>query len=622
MPGPCPYWSGPAPVNRLSNLGYVILRYDELVRVRIKKLIFVLIAAYVLIIARLFYIQVIRAPFYREKARELTVRKIALPARRGTIYDRDGQKLAVTIDACDIYVQPVKIKDKEEVATQLSQILGCSRTQLLDTLKSDKKFTYVARRADIWIGDAVTRAKIFGTGSIRTTKRVYPGGTLAAHIVGFTNVDGKGIEGLERVYDKQLRGTDGYVVAEVDARGKIIPGTRRDRVEPINGGDIVLTIDSTLQRSLEHELEKSYKAHSAAGATAIMMEPKTGEILALANMPTFDPNNAKNSSAASRRDRAVTDLYEPGSTLKAMTVCAGLEAKAVTPTDIFYCNASKGIGRRTIRCSLHPPFMAGHGACNVAKILTYSCNIGAADIGFKLGGERLYKFEQAFGFYEKPDSGLPGEVRGWHDNWRDWADIRLANIAFGQGIAVTPMQMAKAYSAIANGGLIMKPYVVKEIRKPDGKPEQQFMPTVVRRVMSESTSAMVSEMLQGVVSEGTGKTADVQGYRVCGKTGSAQKASTTGRGYAPGKFIASFAGFLPLRDPRVVILVAVDEPKGTHWGATVAAPVFQGAATRAMWHMKVPPDNIPEAPKPVGGSKNGGSDTVESPVSRHPRLGG
>jgi cell division protein FtsI/penicillin-binding protein 2 len=598
------------------------LTYDDLAKIRVKKLIFVLFAAYVLLIARLFYIQVVRAPFYREKARELTVRKIVLPARRGTIYDRNGEKLAVTIDACDIYVQPVKIKDKEGVATQLSKILGCSRSQILDTLNSGKKFTYIARRADIWIGDAVTHAKILGTGSLRTTKRVYPGGTLAAHIIGFTNVDGRGIEGLERVYDRQLHGTDGYVVAEVDARGKIIPGTRRDRVEPVDGGDIVLTVDSTLQRSLEHQLEMSYTAHAAAGASAVMMDPKTGEILALANMPTFDPNNAKSSSPASRRDRAVTDLYEPGSTLKSITACAGLESKAITPSDIFYCNRSMQIGRRVVHCSVHPPFMAGHGPSNVAKILKYSCNIGAADIGFKLGAARLYKFEEAFGFYEKPGSGLPGEVCGWHDNWKDWADIRLANIAFGQGINVTPLQMARAYCAIANGGLLMKPYVVKEVRKPDGKPEEQFVPTVARRVMSEDTSAMVAEMLQGVVSEGTGKTADVQGYRVCGKTGSAQKASAGGRGYAAGKFVASFAGFLPLNDPRIVMLVAVDEPKGTHWGATVAGPVFQGAATRAMWHLKVPPDNVPGAPRSTGGSKGNGHNSVESPVSRHPRLGG
>ncbi len=584
-----------------------------------------MLLAYLLLLGRLFYIQVIRAPFYKEKAQQLTERKIPLRAKRGTIYDREGKKLAVTIDACNIYVQPVKIKDKTGTADSLAGILNCDRAKLLETLNSGDKFKYIARRVDIQIGEKVKKAKLIGVGSLGTTKRIYPGGTLAAHIIGFTDVDGNGIEGIEKAYNDLLGGRDGFVEAEVDARGKVIPGTKKRRVEPINGKDITLTIDSTLQHSLEDELSKSYKAYSAAGASAVMLDPKTGEVLALANMPTFNPNEASKSDMASRRDRSVTDLYEPGSTLKTITACAGLQNKSITMRDVFCCHGSTRIGKRTVRCVVHGKrSLGGHGFCNVAKILKYSCNIGAAGIGLRMGSESLYKFEDAFGFYEKPGSGLPGEVKGWHDSWEDWSDIRLANIAFGQGIVVSPMQMARAYAAVANGGLLMQPYIIKEIHNNDGTIAKTFSPHVTRRVMSAEVSSSVSQMLQGVVDEGTGKPASVDGYKVCGKTGSAQKALTTGRGYAAGKFVASFAGFLPLTDPRVVILVAVDEPKGSHWGATVAAPVFQGAARTAMWHMRVPPDDLSKQVSPVAnlGVKTKHKDTVETPSSGRLRLGG
>ncbi|MHB0913016.1 MAG: peptidoglycan D,D-transpeptidase FtsI family protein [Armatimonadota bacterium] len=546
--------------------------------------------------ARLFYIQVVRASYYSDKARNLTGRTIILPARRGTIYDRDGSKLAVTVDAYDIYVQPKQIKAKEETADRLSAIIGCDRDNLLQIIESGKTFRYVARRVDIEIGERVKEERLPGTGALRTMKRIYPGNELAAHIIGFVNVDGKGIEGLERAFDKELRGRDGYILADVDAKGRVIPGSKRKQVDPVDGKSIVLSIDSRLQHSLERWLADSYGKYSAAGASAVMLDPKTGEILALANMPTFNPNDMSHSDAAGRRNRAITDLYEPGSTLKTITASAALNEKVVSTTETFVCNGSMKIGRRTIRCSLHPPFMHGHGSSNVAKILRYSCNIGASDLGFRLGAKKLYDYEDAFGMYEKPGSGMPGEVRGWHDSWKDWNDVRLANIAFGQGIAVTPLQVARAYGAVANGGELMRPFVVKRILGTDGSVEKEFEPEVTRRVISVETSRLVSEMLTGVVSDGTGKTASVEGYRIAGKTGSAQKASTTGRGYAPGKFIASFVGFLPASDPKIVLLVAVDEPKGSHWGATVAAPVFQQVARTAMWEMKVPPDATSVAP--------------------------
>lgn len=563
--------------------------YEQLVKARMRYTLYALAFVYLLLGLRLFYIQVIRASFYQEKANERFT-KIPLLARRGTIYDRNGKKLAFTVDAYDIYIHPEKIKDKPAVAAKLAPLIDWNEARLLAKLESRSAFTYLVRKADVDTWLKVKEVNLPGVGANPTTKRVYPGGSLCAHIVGFCNVDGMGMEGLEKAFDKELRGEDGYVKVEMDARRVVIPGSRSERVEAIHGRDIVLTVDSSLQHILETELREMYSARSAVGASAVVMDPKTGEILAIANMPTYDLNQPGKSDADSRRNRAVTDLYEPGSTLKTLTACAALEEGVIGLHDTFYCKGSMVIGRRTVRCSLHPPFMAGHGACDVAKTLKYSCNMGAANMGLKLGKEKLFQYEKAFGLYEKPGTGLPGEISGYAQKWQDWPDVQVANIAFGQGIAVTPVQLTRAYCAIANGGLLMQSHLIKEIRHPDGTPEEIRKPAVVRRVISEETADVVADMLQGVVADGTGKTARVEGYRVAGKTGSAQKASTTGRGYLSGRFIASFVGFLPVSDPRVVILVAVDEPKGTHWGATVAAPVFQPVAREAMWRLKVAPD--------------------------------
>ncbi len=276
--------------------------------------------------------------------------------------------------------------------------------------------------------------------------------------------------------------------------------------------------------------------------------------------------------------------------MKTITACAALEEKVVDMDDTFYCNGSMRVGRRIVKCSLHPPFMAGHRACNVAKILRHSCNMGAANLGFRLGKKKLWQYEKAFGLYDKPGSGILGETcsSSAPGDWRNWEDVRLANVAFGQGIAVTPLQLASAYAAVANGGILMRAHIVKEIRRADGSSEKVFSPCVVRRVVSEETAGLVTEMLRGVVMGGTGKTGRVEGYKTAGKTGSAQKA--VGGRYVPDRFVASFVGFLPITDPQLAILVMVDEPKGTHWGATVAAPVFKEVARKAMWYMKVPPD--------------------------------
>lgn len=589
-------------------------------RSRINVTVSCLAVLYLILAGRLFFIQIIKGQEYKKIAKAETVREITIQARRGTIYDRNRNKLAVTVDAYDIAARPAAMKDKAAVAKALAPLIGKDETDLRDTFERHAKYTYLERRIDADKGTAIKKAKLPGIDVTLTTKRIYPHGTLAAHILGFTNIDGKGIEGIEKSYDSYLKGSNGTLVAEVDARGRIIPGTEQRVRQPVNGKDLVLTIDYTLQHSLETELAKSYNDHSAAGASAVMMDPKTGEIIALANMPTFDPNKVANSTAASRRNRAITDTYEPGSTLKSITACGALEEHAIRPTDTFACNGSMKIGRRTIRCSVHAPFVHGHGACNVAKMLTYSCNMAAARIGLKLGKEKLNKYEKAFGVYEVPIKEMPGAVTAWHDNWEDWGDVRLANIAFGQGIAVTPLQIARAYCAIADGGVLRKPYVVKAILNSDGEIYRSGHPEMTRRVISPATSRMVCKALGTVVSDGTARrTAQVEGYQVGGKTGSAQKA-VPGKGYAAGGIVASFAGFLPLSNPRVVILVAVDEPKGSHFGATVAGPVFQKVAKKAMWRFKVPPD-APDDDATMGAGFTGRKHAQRSLPTAQPQRG-
>lgn len=562
---------------------------------------------------RLFYLQVIRAPQFRLLAEQQTLRRITLPAKRGTIYDRNLVKLAVTIDSYDIAARPKAIPDVRVAAKKLAQILDKDPDDLLAELRAHASYFYLIRQIDAEMGVRIKKARIPGIDSIPITRREYPNGKLASQILGFVGSDGRGQEGVERSLDRILRGQDGYVIAEKDARGVIIPGTVKARVEPDDGKDVVLTIDSVIQHTVEKELAQQVKDREAAGGSALVLDPKTGAILALANMPDFDPNK-KGSNMDAWRNRAVKDLYEPGSTLKTMTACAALQDGVVSTTDTFHCAGSMRIGRRTVRCSLHgKQFAHGHGTVDIAKILRYSCNIGAAGLGFKLGKQKLHDYDKAFGLYERPGSELPGETPGFRDDWENWAQIHLANVAFGQGIAVTPLQMAKAYVAVANGGKLMRPYIVKETRTSDGKIDHITSPKVIRQVMSAEAAGEVSQMLYGAVSEkhGTGEPAKVEGYKVGGKTGSAQKASTTGRGYAAGKFVASFAGFLPISDPRAVVLVTVDEPKGTHWGATVAAPVFQKVAQKIMWYLRVSPDDG----KPKGDDK----ESQSKPKHRHHR---
>jgi cell division protein FtsI/penicillin-binding protein 2 len=567
------------------------LRRGKVLKKRTEYTLVLFAVLFGLIALRAFYIQVIDARRYRDRAQDIRMRTRPIHASRGIIYDCKGRVLAINLPGYAVYAHPRKIKDKEEVAGRLASITGLNINYVEGILASDKKFAYLGHQLPAEVGDKIQKEGLPAVGVEREPRRYYACGTLAANILGFTNREGRGQEGIEQAADTYLVGTDGFTIAEVDSRGRIIPETRRRTQPEVNGRDVVLTIDSYLQHIAESALKKTCDTYKPAGATALVMDPKTGEILALASFPTFDPNNRKGIKPDQWRLRAIKDLYEPGSTLKLITVAAGLE-EGIPPRQILGTCVASGvpIGNRKIHCSLHPPYMAGHGGVDMYQVIRYSCNIGAASIAMKLGSEKLYDYEKAFGLQDRPDIGLPGAAYYPLPAPENWAKMQLANIGFGQGVSVTALQMAGAYSVIANGGNLMKPRLIREVMGEDGKPLEPFKPVVVRRVVSEATARLVTEMLTGCVDEGTGKSAQVPGYSVAGKTGSAQKASTTGRGYAAGKFVASFMGFLPAKNPELVICVVVDEPKGSHWGATVAAPVFQEIGRQAMWYLKVPPD--------------------------------
>jgi len=582
------------------------ITYNNLVRKRTWAILILFALAFLALAIRLVDIQVVRASKYAGIAKRIRSSNIPLPAERGMIFDRRGRTLAANIRADSIFAQPqqLEIEKKRVAATVLAGALGKDVNWCLDKLNSPRRFVWLLRSADPRIGlavkEAVKHSKLSGIGIQERTKRVYPCSNTACHVIGFTDIDGNGLEGIEKAADSLLRGKYGYVLAELDIKRHIIPQTRGRHVQPVNGHHIALTIDANIQHIAEEELAKSVEDYDAAGGSVVVMYPKTGEILALANYPDFDPNKRSTFKAACNRNRAVTDMYEPGSTLKIVTASAALEEKAVKPETTFRCPGYLQVGKRKIKCVVHAPFTHGHGAVNLPKIIQYSCNVGAAQVGMRLGSDRLYEYEKKFGFGRKPACGVTGECPGFVAPPKSWSQVQLANVSFGQGIAVTPLQMACAYSVIAAGGVYHRPRIIKEIRSEDGKILSRHS-SKGNRVISRETAAAIARMMTTVVDEGTGKSARIEGLQVAGKTGTAQKAP-----YGCGRYVGSFGGFLPANDPKLVIFVTIDEPKGSHYGSVVAAPVFREIARRVIWYMRVPhktPDEFESARMAAGGRK-------------------
>lgn len=578
---------------------------------------------YLLVAGRLAYVQLFKHGEFEEWGAQIRFRRNVLHAVRGCIYDRDKRVLAMSIDSASIFANRNELKDIPKTAQRIAEMLGADPRVIEGKLGGRSNIVWLAKRVDPRIGREIklgyktivqrkihgvyknveVRESLSGIGVEWDTKRKYPTGITAAQVLGFVNNAGNGAEGLECVKNKDLGGTDGFMTTELDARRRAIPQSSHTVREPVDGKDIVLTIDMTIQQIAEEALTNMAKTYRPASACAVVLDPKTGEILALANYPFYDPNSPAKSNPALWRNRAVADLYEPGSTLKSVTVAAALNEGMSPHAIVACCSKKEQITGGRITCTVHKPFLGGHGPVDMYKIIQYSCNIGAAHLGFKLGADKLYSYEKAFGLCDRIDAGFGCEAVGSMLPPEDWRYIRLANIAFGQGIAVTPLQMAAVYAAIANGGIYHEPRAVREILSADCTKRPKPAPS--RRVVSREAAAELTKMLMVCATEGTGKPAQIDGRTVAGKTGSAQMAKSRG-GYESGAFIASFMGFVPATRPRLVIAVVVTRPQGSHWGATVAAPVFHEIGEKALWYMKVPSDapaKPKHSPKPVGSGK-------------------
>ncbi|MCZ6639190.1 MAG: penicillin-binding transpeptidase domain-containing protein [Candidatus Dadabacteria bacterium] len=511
--------------------------------------------------------------------------------RRGKIFDRNGKELAVNIDVKSIYANPKKVTKPSETAKILSEKLNLSQKKILNRVSSDKSFVWIKRLADSESVEELQNLDITGLGYIPEPKRVYPNGHLLGQVIGITDVDSIGIEGIEYHYDRLLTGKTRKITLKRDARGHKILNDPSEIQEidqyKTSGHDIVLTIDSQIQYIVERQLKEGIEEMGGEKGMAIIMNPETGEVLAMASYPFLDPNNFSQFPEVNRRNLPIWYAHEPGSTMKVFLASSALDDKKVNPNSKFNCeNGRRRIGSAVIR-DIKP-----RGTLTVAEIVKYSSNIGASKIGELLGRDKYYKYLNKFGFGKKTGIRLPGESSGLLAAPRKWGPIELATISFGQGISVTSLQLVTALSAIANGGYLMKPYVIEKIVGPDGNVIEQNSPEVVTRVISYDTSYQMKQIMQGVVENGTGKKAQIPGFSVAGKTGTAQIPNPKSGGYYSNRYIASFIGFAPVEDPEIVMVVVVEAPRKKTHGGSVAAPIFKQIAEKVLFHMGISPKKV------------------------------
>src|ERR671922_2996980 len=574
-------------------------------RLRVAKVFF--LGLFLVIAGRAFQLQVLQGDrLMRLGERQHLKEWIVLP-KRGALFDRAGEPLALSMESQSVYARPHRVQDPEKLSRALAQILNLRISDVKQKLSSDKPFVWIKRQVSPPEAEKIQALNPPGIGMFYEPNRHYPQGQLAGQLIGFVGRDSEGLEGLELKYNEYIRGEAGSSVTERDALGRrvLVQGFERLRIPP--GSDVHLTLNTSVQHIAEKELEAAVLKHRAKAGVAIVMEPFTGEVLALANYPAFDPNRYSKQSAEQRRNRAVTDSFEPGSTFKTILAAAALEEGVVGKDDLFYCEMGKYPYAGKIIHDTHP-----NGWLPFYKILQVSSNIGFTKVAEKLKKERYYKYIEKFGFGKVTGIDMPGEVPGLLRKVESWSAIDLATHAFGQGISTTPMQMVMAYAAIANGGFLMRPYIVRRVTNPKGEVVLENQPHVVRRVISEKTSRSLASMLRDVTNEGgTGVMANVEGFEVAGKTGTAQKADPVHGGYAARKRVASFIGFVPAKDPKLVALVLIDEPEVNVYGGIVAAPVFRNIAQASLRHLAVAPRKPDFLPAPTG--------QAELPARRQPK---
>jgi cell division protein FtsI (penicillin-binding protein 3) len=551
--------------------------------------IYVLVGIFALalcaLVARLFDIQILQHHLLAGLAGRQYQKTVELRGKRGTIYDRRMRELALSVDRESVYLNPNEFSKHPEALQHLARVLALKGATILEKMQSDRQFVWLKRQVPPEESATLRSLGLKGIGFVTESQRFYPKRALAGQVIGFVGTDETGLEGVEHSHESTLAGEAVRVMLDRDARGRSIALRSETLGQLPQGQDLVLTLDERIQFIAERELRAQVRRTGARGGVVVVMDPFTGEILALANEAVFDPTHFREASPKIWRERSITDTFEPGSTLKALLTAAALEERLVRPDDMLFGEqGSIQVAHSVVRD--HEKF----GWLTFREVIEKSSNVGTIKVGQRLGKERYYDYLVRFGVGSQTGVDFPGEASGVLRPPQQWSEVSLASLSIGQELAVTPLQLVTAFSALANGGMLVRPHLVKAVLR-NGEVVRETAPVHVRRVISEPTARQVTNILQGVVVRGTGKEASVEGYAVAGKTGTAQKFDATLGRYSTQKTLASFVGYLPAERPRVAILVSLDEPQeDMAWGSVAAAPVFSAIARPAMRYLRVPPD--------------------------------
>ena len=570
--------------------------------------------AFLGVLGRLGYLQVVKHEEYLRLAESQHAKSIALRPKRGPILDRNGQVLAVSSGAETLYALPARVDDPGRLAKRLAPVLGEPAGDIAKRFDTSKRFVFVKRRLPPAVSQAVRELHEPALGFLEESLRLYPNRELAAQVVGFEGGEGKGLGGIEQAWDEHLAGQEGRALVERDALGREVTGAPVILKPSRPGQGVVLTLDATLQYIAEKEVDAAWRRTRSRAAMAVAMDPRTGEILALAIRPTFNPNAFAGATDDERRNRAVTDPFEPGSTFKVILAAAALEEGVVRPTDRLYGeNGAITVASATIHD------WKKYGWLTFSEVLQNSSNVGSIKVGLSLGKDRYYKYIAGFGFGTATGVGLPGESRGQLRGPERWSGLSLATMSIGQEISVTAVQMVSAFAAVANGGRLMQPQIVRAVLDGNGREMRGFEPKAIRQVIAPETARTLTGIMTKVVSEGTGHNAAIAGFEVAGKTGTAQKMDPATRRYSRAPGVLSFVGFVPAGDPRLAMLVLLDEPKNEKWGSEAAAPIFSAIGAEALRYLHVPPKDT--APVQIVRSDPVPTDSTEALSSDGPLRG-
>ena len=549
-------------------------------KTRVIVLFIIILIIFSALALRLVWIQVVNSDFYRQKALDQRLRLLKVEPKRGIIFDCNDKKLAVSASSDTVVAIPMEIKDAKRTAAKLAEVLEMDYETVYKRITRNASAVYIKRKIEDDMSQKIRNLELSGITFTEENKRYYPKGDTACHLLGFSGIDGQGLDGLELSYDKYLQGIPGKIAAERDAAGRTIPEGIKEYITPQNGNNIYLTIDEVIQYIAERELDRAMQEFNISGGTIIVMEPDTGSILALANRPQYNPNNFVEYPQKYWRNRAISDSYEPGSTFKIITIAAALEEGVVHENDVFNDPGYIIVSGEKIKCWKS----GGHGHQTFAEVVKNSCNTGFVQVGMRVGKASFYNYINAFNFGKDTGIKLPGEANGLVYDYDEIGPVELATMSFGHGITVTPIQLITAVSAVANDGMMLRPRLVSEIRTSDNEIIKKNEPVPIRQVISVDTARRTRKLLERVVEEGTGRAAKIEGYRIGGKTGTAKH-------YGKQVYDSSFIGMVPVDKPELVILVTLYDVTGfPYYSSQTAAPIFRNIALDTLRYLEIPPE--------------------------------